>query len=83
MPERVAIYTRKHDAEAWQFERVANREAGILARDVNANLGVHTLLIPLKTGVATLTWLDSSVSQGDFPILDSANSGTTPKESSK
>lgn len=68
MTERVAIYTRQHAAEAWRFERAANREAGILARDVNSGLGVETLLIPLKPGIATLTWLDSSVTQDDFPI---------------
>jgi hypothetical protein len=60
----IAIYTRKHNYEAWKIERVSNPEAAKLAQEVNEAFGVETLLVPMTMTLPVV--LDSYQSQADF-----------------
>jgi hypothetical protein len=39
------VYIHDNDAQVWILENVTNREAAALAEEVNAQLGVRTLVL--------------------------------------
>jgi hypothetical protein len=39
------VYIRDNDAQVWTLENVTNREVAALAEEVNARLGIRTLVL--------------------------------------
>ena len=64
--KRVHVYTRKHPAHAWKYERTSLYDAALIARDVNEGFTVATLLVP--DTFEALPWLDSCQTQSDFDL---------------
>lgn len=68
MDANVAIYTRTNQAHGWKFERVANKQSGELAKDVNEGFATETLLVPVTVFPRSSEFplfLDSYMTQSD------------------